>query len=209
MFNNFKSVLGTFMIISATVSGLAFTSGHVASAASDGQTTTAHVGLTLSDDAAIGIKNAPSLDFGTGSVSATTTSIKAVAQPGALEISNPGLTTNWYVNVTASNFVKQGDSSERTIQGAEIKMGSGQVSANLSSNVSATPKAAQDVTLSAGGAAVDVLKPSDEGVSVGDFSDKFSVDEVQLVVPSGNVAGTYQADLTWELSNTPAGSNIA
>jgi hypothetical protein len=201
MFINLKAVLGTTLMISAIATGFAFAGAHTASAADNEQTSTAKVSLSLPSDAAVGIKSAPDLDFGSQAVSTQQTTMKVAQKPEALVVSNPGLTSTWSVKVSASNFTKAG--STRTIQGAQIVMGNGAVSAENDNNVSTKPTAASDVTVDAGGSAVDVLSSAADGSSVGNFADAFSADEVQLIVPAGNVTGDYAASLTWELSSTP------
>lgn len=203
MFNSLKSVLGTAMMFSAIVSGFAFAGNHVASAAKNEQTTTAKVTFSLPDDAAVGIKSAPDLNFGTQTISTTKTSVKVAESPEPLVVSNPGLKSNWSVNVSASNFSTTADDETKSIQGAEIVMGTGSVSSDTN-NVSAKPVAAQNVTVEAGGSDVNILNSAESGVSVGSFSDAFSTDQVKLVIPAGNVAGNYNASLTWTLSSTPA-----
>lgn len=206
MFNSFKSALGTIMIISAAITGFTFAGAHAASAASNGQTTTATVGLTIPDGAAVGIKSAPNLDFGTGSTSTTDKTYNATNTSAALVVSNPGLNTTWYVNVTASDFVNE---DGRTMQGAQIELGEGSVKADAENNVSNLPSTNGSLTVAAGGDAVNVMKPSTDGASVGDFTDEFASDQIKLNVPGGNVAGSYSADLVWELSDTPAASQNA
>jgi hypothetical protein len=47
---------------------------------------------------------------------------------------------------------------------------------------------------------------ADAGKGVGVWNLDFSANNVRLDVPAGNVAGSYQADLTWELYNAPQNS---
>ena len=202
MFINLKSVPGTALMISAVATGFAFAGAHTASAADNEQTSTAKVSLSLPSDAAVGIKSAPDLDFGSQAISTQQTTMKVASQPEALVVSNPGLASTWSVKVSASDFTKDG--STRTIQGAQIVMGNGSVSAENANNVSTKPTAASDVAVDAGGSSVGILSSATDGSSVGNFADAFSTDQVQLVVPAGNVAGNYAASLTWELSSTPA-----
>ena len=152
----------------------------------------------------IKLTDAPTFDFGTVKIGATTLNLDASQNGGSvkgnLTVANPGIATGWKVTVKGSAFEGVGDTTN-PLKGAVLSLTGGTATATEENNASAAP-----VT-------PDVLDVNDQdalvfnapaGAGIGTWQNVFAPENVKLVIPQGNTAGSYQSQLTWTLSDTPA-----
>ncbi|WP_127848400.1 WxL domain-containing protein [Lacticaseibacillus hulanensis] len=191
-----KSLLGFFVIAAGAVVA-AVTGSNVQETQAD-TTTQASVTLTMPADSKIAIISMPNIDFGSTEVSTSAKNVQAKSIDAPLSVDNPGFATGWAVDVQAGEFT---DSSKNVnLHGAQIKFTGANVKPQVASNVSVAP-VAQSVTV-ASGADAQTLLNADKGTGVGAFDANFGSDNVSLDIPSGNVEGSYSANLTWTLTDS-------
>ena len=186
-----KQIVTTALAIAlATVIG-----GHSVHAAVISDTgATTEGSITLTAGGAITLDAAPDLDFGTQAIS-TTKATYTTAGSTPIMVTNPGFASGWNVSVAASKFMN----GSTELKGAELTVNDTKIAAADSTNLSDAP-IGNATTITPGGSAVSVLNAK-AGTGVGVWTSTWG--NVSLAVPAGNVAGNYQATLTWTLENAP------
>jgi len=169
------------------------------SAADVGQKTATSATVAAATDALPTLDTVPNLDFGENSTPNTQSgrySATTVDQP--LQVTNPGLTSGWAVQLKSAGFTDQlGD----TLRGAVLSLGAPAIMSLNTSN-SSTPPTANQVNVDGSGSD-QVIWSAPQNGGLGQWSATYAANTVQLVVPAGQLAGRYTATLTWQLDDTP------
>ncbi|AVK63994.1 cell surface protein [Lactobacillus sp. CBA3606] len=161
--------------------------------------TTAEIELTQDETKKdITLDSAPDIDLGTNTNNLATQTYTANAVTGLAQVTNPGNTDGWHVDVKGTSFTTS--DSKSTLRGAALSLNSGQVEAEDSSNASTAPTA-QNVTVNSENQSI---LSADAGEGIGVFTMTHDKDNVSLNVPAGNAAGAYKSTLTWTLTNAPS-----
>ncbi|WP_048001060.1 WxL domain-containing protein [Lactiplantibacillus herbarum] len=193
-----KKYVGTLIAGITLVAGLPLTA---MAADTDTQSTKAQVELSQDTDPdknTVTLDKAPGVDFGSQTIDNATTTYNADSVSGNIQVTNPGNTDGWAVSVAGTDFTDS--STSKTLKGAVLSFKSADVSADDEANVSTHPSSSQvDVNSSN----QQILGANaDEGIGV--FTAAYAKENVQLLVPAGNSAGSYAATLTWTLGNAPS-----
>lgn len=192
-----KKYVGTLIAGITLVAGLPLTA---MAADTDTQSTQAQV--KLSQDTtdpgknAITLDEAPGVDFGSQTINNATTTYDADSVSDSIKVTNPGNTEGWSVAVSGTDFMD----SAKTLKGAVLSFKAADVSADDTANVSAHPTSSQIDVNSSNQTILGAN--ADEGI--GKFTAGYTKENVQLLVPAGNSAGSYSATLTWTLGNAPS-----
>lgn len=162
--------------------------------------TTATAEFDMSPNAAISLDSAPDIGFGSNIApnSKSNGSYTASTLSAPLEVSNPGLASGWTVQLKNTPFT---DAAGDTLGGAELSLGNASVAAGNSGNPSTAPTAATAPLTGTGANQVVFSSPAKGGLGIWDSD--YTLDDVNLTVPSGQLPGTYTSTLTWQLSDTP------
>ncbi|QMU08890.1 WxL domain-containing protein [Levilactobacillus suantsaii] len=172
------------------------------SSSSSVQTTTstqAKSEFDTSADAAVSLTSAPNFGFGANPTpnGKDNVTYPALSADNPVEVSNPGVPGGWNVQVKDSNFVTSDGS---VLGGAVLNLGAPDPEAANTGNPSAAP-VANAVSLNGNGTnEVLLTAPAKGGLGVWDSD--FSLGDVTLDVPAGQLAGSYSANLTWQLGDT-------
>lgn len=170
-----------------------------ASAADTDKTTEAEIELTQDPtNKDISLDEVPGVNLGSHVNQNSTETYTADSITGAIKVTNPGNTDGWNVTVATSDYINNGDSS-KTLRGAALTFDSPTVTADDAGNISKLPTS-DKVTVN--GNAQSILT-AEKSEGIGQFTATHSKDNVSLLVPAGNAAGSYTATLTWTLSNAP------
>jgi spore coat protein U-like protein len=161
-------------------------------------TSTAQIGLSMADDAALSISDVPNIDFGSQKVSATDTDVHAETISAPVTVTNPGFENGWTLTVAASNF--SNSDKTRTIKGAKMTFDQATVTAQDAANVSVAPTSTS-ATIVAGGDAQPIISAA-KNAGIGTYNAQYQATQVHLHVPSGNVEASYSADLNWSMTNS-------
>ncbi|MDT1957105.1 WxL domain-containing protein [Carnobacterium divergens] len=145
-----------------------------------------------------------SLDFGSfklgdnGAKSVKLTANKEREQEPKVQVTDKrGSGKGWTLTVAQTKVFK---SAEHTLIGASLTLPAGTTStSNATSDQAPTTK---EVLVN--DAPNEVMTAAAEQ-GLGTWVDTFEKEATTLEIPSGNYAGTYQAELTWTLSNAPQG----
>lgn len=155
--------------------------------------------LDTDPNAAISLDSAPNIDFGKNPTpnSAKNAVYNALTADAAVQVSNPGVASGYSVQVKNSPFV---DAAGDTLGGAVLSLGAPSVEAANSGNPSAAPVPSA-LSLKGDGANALLLKAPAKG-GLGVWSSDFSLGEITLAVPAGQLGGSYSSTLTFQLSDT-------
>jgi len=172
--------------------------------------TTATVGLEQDDTQLLTLVKVPSFNFGTGvKIGAQPLDLTATEAVDPVQVSNPGLASGWNVKVEGTDF-KNGDTSTNTanptLKGAQLILSAGKVAADDSGNTTTGPTS-KDATIApneAGKYDPQQVFTAQEGNGIGVWNNQYAQTDAHLLIPSGNVAGSYTSTLTWTLTNAPA-----
>ncbi|AJA81168.1 cell surface protein [Levilactobacillus brevis] len=141
----------------------------------------------------------PNIDFGENSTPNTQSGrylAATVDQP--LQVTNPGLTSGWAVQLKSSGFTDQvGDS----LRGAMLLLGTPAIMSPNTGN-SSTPPTANQVSV-AGSDSDQVIWSAPQNGGLGQWVATYALNTIQLTVPAGQVAGLYTTTLTWQLDDAP------
>lgn len=168
------------------------------------QTVHSTAGITLQADPddqnhTLALKSLPNIDFGSQQITVSQSNFQAQSVDAPVAVANPGLDEGYTLSVQAGNFTNADQA--QTLKGAQLQFATTTAVPTDQSNVS-QPPLMQAVTLDANGAAQPLLvAPS--GTGVGEFHAKYTNPQVALSLPAGNVAGQYQATLSWSLAAVP------
>lgn len=140
----------------------------------------------------------PGIDFGTVPSSAGDVTYKSTAIASDLHVTNPGQGTGWSVSVADSPFTD----GTNTLKNAQFSFtDASAVKADATDNVSTLPTFSGSVLVSS--APVTVLNAA-TGTGVGAYTASYGATDASLLVPAGNIGGSYSSTLTWTLSDAPA-----
>lgn len=155
--------------------------------------------LDTDPNAAISLDSAPNIDFGKNPTpdSAKNAVYNALTADAAVQVSNPGVASGYSVQVKNSPFV---DAAGDTLGGAVLSLGAPSVEAANSGNPSTAPVPSA-LSLKGDGANALLLKAPAKG-ALGVWSSDFSLGEITLAVPAGQLGGSYSSTLTFQLSDT-------
>lgn len=142
----------------------------------------------------IELTKAPSIDFGSQEIKSDGGDYQSKTIDSALQVINHGVDQDWTVTLTAGEFT--GDKG--TLTGATLSLAKGTAAAEAQDNKSG---AAEAVAYT--GNVANTVFSAAKGNGVGTWNDTFNGTDANLNVPAGNVAGSYTADLTWNLNNAP------
>ncbi|MCI1553511.1 MAG: WxL domain-containing protein [Levilactobacillus sp.] len=170
------------------------------SSAVTSDSTTATAEFDMSPNAAISLDSAPDIGFGANIApnSKSNGSYTASTLSAPLEVSNPGLSSGWTVQLKNTPFT---DADGDTLGGAQLTLGTADVAAGNSGNPSTAPTQDSAPLTGSGDNQVVFSAPAKGGLGIWDSS--YAMDNVNLTVPSGQLPGTYTSTLTWQLSDTP------
>jgi len=193
-----KKYVGTLIAGITLVAGLPLSA--MAADTADTQSTKAQV--ELSQDTtdpgknAVTLDQAPGVDFGSQTIDNSTTTYDADSVSDSIKVTNPGNTEGWSVSVSGTDFTDK----TKTLKGAVLSFKDAEVSADDTANVSNHPTSSQ-VDVNADNQTI-LGANADEGI--GKFTAGYTKENVQLLVPAGNSAGSYSSTLTWTLGNAPS-----
>lgn len=141
---------------------------------------------------------APDLDFGQVTLSATDPSTGTANPTTSVTVENPGVASGWSVSATLGDFMN----GSTVLKGAQVNLAEGSVtnSASGTTDFVGLPEI-KTVDLSK-----DATKIMTATAVNGGFQGVGKTENTRtatLTVPAGNVEGTYTADLTWTLGDTP------
>ncbi|VDG30983.1 cell surface protein [Lactobacillus sp.] [Lactiplantibacillus mudanjiangensis] len=173
--------------------------GQAASIVSGGNTT-ATVNLEEDVNSDIEITSAPTIDFGTAKITASSMTLTANSIDDPITVKNPGKTSGWNVTVNSDGF-KNG--TGEVDLGATLNLDGGTPTPEEASNQSTAPTAPSTVAVDGTGADSNVFT-AQIGAGMGTWTDVFSTSDVTLDIPAGASTDQYTTNLTWTLTNGPA-----
>lgn len=178
--------------------GLQGSASVLAEVAPDGQsgTSTARIGLYVDPEATIILRQVPDYEFEAQKLSSLGATYQAHEVKGALIVENPGVPVGWQVKVRASDF-QTAAPTPQTLKGASLALGAGTVTPN--NDLTRNPTS-QAVTVNQ---ADSVILSAEVNSGIGVFQLDHPLEQVQLTIPPGNLAGDYTAELTWTLESSP------
>ena len=141
------------------------------------------------------------IDFGTVASSASDATYKSTSISSDLHVTNPGEPTGWSVSVADSAF---SNATGGSLKGAVLSLADSKspaLTADATDNVSALPTFNPTIALSTAPATVVDAAAGD---GVGAYTATYNTGDASLMVPAGNVGGSYSSTLTWTLSNAPS-----
>lgn len=134
-------------------------------------------------------------DFGTHTISGTKETYQLSTNTTKTTISDlRGTGAGWTLDAKISEF-KTADSTPKTLRGAAFNLPQGVLT---SDNPAALPPTANALTLNT---ELQTIITAGTDTGMGQWEQDYA--QASLVVPSGNHAGKYQADLEWILTATP------
>ncbi|AYM03905.1 WxL domain-containing protein [Levilactobacillus yiduensis] len=169
----------------------------------------------------LAITSAPDVDFGTGTIDGKTATIlkdKALSQgeeshdkaaaAGAVTVVDPGTASGWRVQVSSKPLTSTigGTGAAAAILGGTFTYDNGVVAGgvtNTKTEVVENP-ATQDATslkFNSEGTDNQNVYHAATGSGVGTWTNTYK--SASMTIPAGNAAGSYSADLTWTLTNSP------
>ncbi|MQS53574.1 WxL domain-containing protein [Companilactobacillus mishanensis] len=195
------AVLGLSTAGVGVVNAASFTPGVGSDEDTVSGTTTAKVGLEQDpDNNKITLNSAPDIDFGVLKIGKAISGQEATTVSDTVKVSNPGIDSGWSVLVQTGSFDGTATAGgAATLKGVVLHFTPGTVTAD-SENAGDLPIGTK---VDSNGEAQPILGAV-AGTGIGDFTQKHETSDVTIDIPQGNVAGTYQANLTWTLSNAPS-----
>ncbi|MFC6200607.1 WxL domain-containing protein [Lactiplantibacillus nangangensis] len=189
--------LGVTALLAIPVVGNAATFDPVVTGGSTG-TSKATIEMTDDVDSMLQLKSAPDVNFPKQFTdNRARVGLEASTVKDPLSVKNP-TSDGWQVQVAATDFMT---SDSKVLTGAQMTFGGGTVDNGGTPVVPGSP-AAQKVTVNSTPATVFA---SDDASKVGgDWNVTYKPADVSLDIPQAAVAGTYSADLTWTIGNTPS-----
>jgi len=164
------------------------------------QSTTTSAEFDTSPNATISLDTAPNISFGKNVTpnGKTNGSYFAVTADNPVEVSNPGLGSGWNVQLKNTPFT---DAAGDTLGGAQLTLGTPEVAAANTGNPSTAPVATNSPLNGTGTTQIVLAAPAKGGLGIWDS--EYSLANINLTVPAGQVSGIYSSTLTWQLSDTP------
>ncbi|MFC6261393.1 WxL domain-containing protein [Levilactobacillus fujinensis] len=164
------------------------------------QTTTTSAEFDTDPNATISLDSAPNIGFGKNVTpnGKTNGSYTAMTADNSVEVSNPGLASGWNVQLKNTPFT---NAAGDTLGGAQLTLGTPEVAAANTGNPSTAPVGTNS-PLNGNGTSQIVLAAAAKG-GLGVWNSEYSLGNINLTVPAGQVGGTYTSTLTWQLSDTP------
>jgi len=194
-----KKILKSSLLVGAAVLGMG--SIGVAQAAT---TTTPSTSVATADltpgTITIG-STVPGFGFGTVASSADDVTYTSTTETGTLSLSDPGNASGYSVTVADTPFTATGGG---TLIGAKLDFADTETNPLTTAdadNVSTAPTFTG--TLDVSTAPATVLDAA-LGKGVGAYSAAYEPTDASLMVPAGNIGGSYTSTLTWTLSNAPS-----
>ncbi|MFC6274077.1 WxL domain-containing protein [Levilactobacillus tangyuanensis] len=171
------------------------------SSASTTQSTKVTSEFDTDPNAAISLDSAPNISFGKNVTPNTKSngSYAALSADNPVEVSNPGLGSGWSVQLKNTPFT---DATGDTLGGAVLSLGAPDIAAGNTGNPSAAPTPGAATKLDGSGTNQIVFSAAAKG-GLGVWTADYSLGDINLAVPAGQMGGVYTSTLTWQLSDTP------
>lgn len=150
----------------------------------------------------ITIDNLTPLDFGKVKLTGGAQNVKNIVKDPNVQVTDKrGTGAGWNITVKSSEFKDTTDSTH-ILKGAQINFPVGKVVASDSTNTAAPT--AKAITVPADGLDnAQILMSADKDKGMGTWADVMTTDGITLDIAGGAYAGSYNADLTWTLGDTP------
>lgn len=148
--------------------------------------------------------SAPTLDFGSHDISASTQSYQATTVSGQIQVSDlRGSAAGWELTANLSSFnLGSIGTDSPTLAGAYITVSNQSIAAQ-DSNVATAPTAADSLVLTSGSSSVRILL-AESGTGLGVWNSTWSNAGITLTVLPGTAqTGVSYAVINWSLQDTP------
>ncbi|WP_088013282.1 WxL domain-containing protein [Gottfriedia acidiceleris] len=141
------------------------------------------------------------LEFGSHQVQGSTIIVNATSKNPNVQVTDVRATgAGWTLQVTASPFVEQNDSSKKLV-GATLSFPAGET-LSTAGNISEAPTM-RAITLNTEQSSSDILMSAQANQGMGTWVDKLDPTQIKLSIPSGNFEGDYVSTLNWTLLDAP------
>ncbi|GKQ43304.1 hypothetical protein RD055328_12270 [Companilactobacillus sp. RD055328] len=133
---------------------------------------------------------------------ATTTPIERNPWVQLTDKRNTGKGWTLSVNYDADGWIST-DGTKKPLKGAVLTLGDASFTAKDSSNQSGAPTHPGDIATTQIGSDSQIIGQAGTDAGMGTWFEEFDKTTTTLMIPAGNTAGSYQANLNWTLAEVP------